>query len=90
MFYNDVSSIIGFDIGNKKEVTCKKASFYNLFVKGNQSSLSKYSIDEELNVYVENALDDIKDVCKEIFLQYSLSTKSSGSIGTDNKRIEKD
>lgn len=64
MFYNDVNTITGYDLGNNQAITCKKASFYNLFSKGNKFSISKYSIDEELNKYVISILDEI-DISNE-------------------------
>lgn len=66
MFFNDVNSILRYDLGNNKSCTYKKSCFYGLFASGTQFSLSKYSIDEELNDYVKNILDKI-DINNEEF-----------------------
>lgn len=62
MFYNDISYLSpNEDVNNDRAVTNKKSSFYNLFIDGNKRTLTKYFIDEELNEYVIDILQEIKE-----------------------------
>lgn len=73
MFYNDINSIAEFEEASKdKAITYKKYCFYNMFSKGNQASLKKYSIDEELNTYVIDILKEIDDEKEEFTIKKTI------------------
>lgn len=73
MFYNDINLISEFEEASKeKAITYKKYSFYNMFIKGNQASLKKYPIDEELNSYVIDILKEIDDEKEEFTIRKTI------------------
>lgn len=57
MFYNDVSKT---NIGQGKEVTDKKKSFYELFTKATQGNILAYIIHDSLNKYFLDYMNEIE------------------------------
>ncbi|MEG0181243.1 MAG: hypothetical protein RR657_05075 [Peptostreptococcaceae bacterium] len=59
MFVNDVYSKACYGNNSAKVITNKKLAFYSLFLNGNQASLMKYGMEDDLNKYVLDFFENL-------------------------------